>query len=176
MLTKKQQLFVDEYLIDLNATQAAIRAGYSCKTAFAIGHENLSKPKIQSALVDAIDKRKKRTEVTQDMVIDELARVAFFDIRKLFQDDGSLVPIHELPAGVAAAIGGLDVASVSMGDEEKVTTKKVKIIDKKGALELLGRHLQMFTDKVHVTGNVSLTLDKILDQAEGTGLTNKGPA
>lgn len=76
-LTPKQKLFVDEYLVDLNATQAAIRAGYSEKTAYSIGNENLMKPEIAKAIQNAQQKRQERTEITQDCVVQEIADNAF---------------------------------------------------------------------------------------------------
>lgn len=76
-LTPKQKLFVDEYLVDLNATQAAIRAGYSEKTAYSIGNENLMKPEIAKAIQNAQQKRQERTEITQDRVVQEIADNAF---------------------------------------------------------------------------------------------------
>ena len=79
-LTAKQQLFVDEYLSDLNATQAAIRAGYSEKSAASIGEENLRKPEIEAAINEALKARRQRTEVTQDRVLEELAVLAFAPI------------------------------------------------------------------------------------------------
>ena len=87
-LTKKQKAFIQEYLVDLNATQAAIRAGYSKKTAYSIGQENLSKPEIQQALQEAMKKREKRTEVTQDYVIAKL--------REIVEKDASDGPDSEL--------------------------------------------------------------------------------
>ena len=80
MMTAKQERFVQEYLIDLNATQAALRAGYSEKTAMVIGSENLKKPEINKAIADALNARRLRTEVTQDRVLEELALVAFADM------------------------------------------------------------------------------------------------
>src|SRR5271166_2896559 len=76
-LTPKQARFVQEYLIDLNAAQAAIRAGYSAKTARVIGHENLTKPEIAAAIEKAKAKRAERTELTSDMVVDELRKIGF---------------------------------------------------------------------------------------------------
>jgi phage terminase small subunit len=76
-LTPKQQAFVDQYLVDLNATNAALRAGYSQKTAYSIGHENLNKPEIAAAVATAMAEREKRTHITQDRVLQELARLAF---------------------------------------------------------------------------------------------------
>ena len=78
-LTAKQQLFVEEYLVDLNATQAAIRAGYSADTAGAIGAENLKKPHIRARIDKAMAERSKRTGVNADRIVCELARVAFLN-------------------------------------------------------------------------------------------------
>ena len=79
-VTAKQQLFVAEYLVDLNATQAAIRAGYSQKTARAMGHENLTKPDIEEAIAEALKERRLRTEITQDRVLEELAAIGFAEV------------------------------------------------------------------------------------------------
>ena len=108
-LNDKQQRFVDEYLKDLNATQAAIRAGYSAKTAYAIAEKLLRKVEIQQAVQDAKKARSERTEINQDRVLQELARLAFFDPRKMFHGDGSPKAIHELDDDTAAAVSGLNV-------------------------------------------------------------------
>jgi len=71
-LTAKQERFVQEYLIDLNATQAAIRAGYSEKTAGSVGNENLKKPEIAKAIATALAKRSERVEVSQDYVLSSI--------------------------------------------------------------------------------------------------------
>ena len=151
-LTDKQARFVNEYLIDLNATQAAIRAGYSKKTSYSIGQENLNKPEIQGAVQEAMEKRSKRTEITQEMVVQELARIAFLDIRQAFDENGNLLSIPNMPEDVARAVGGMDITHIGNGDNEDTILSKVKLIDKKGALELLGRHMKMFTDKMEHTG------------------------
>lgn len=78
-LTEKQKRFCEEYLIDFNATQAALRAGYSPKTAYSIGDENLRKPEIQSEIQTLIQKRSERTGISADTVITELAKIAFSD-------------------------------------------------------------------------------------------------
>jgi len=157
MLTPKQQGFVAEYLLDLNATQAAIRAGYSKATAYSIGQENLNKPEIQSAISEAQARRQGRTEVGQDRVIKELAAIAFLDIRKLFDEGGDLKPVHALDEATARALRGIEV-QVSCGDGGEVTrTHKVRAWDKVRALELLGRHLKLFTEKVEHSADDSLT-------------------
>ena len=149
-LNQKQSRFVDEYLIDLNATQAAIRAGYSKKTAGQIGEKLLKKAEIQNIISERIRLRAKRTEITQDLVLNELAKIAFGDIRALFDGDGNLISIPSLPAEAAAMLSGFD-ATVSGGEKPEIT-KKVKLNDRIRALELIGRHLKMFTDKVEHSG------------------------
>lgn len=147
-LTPKQKRFVAEYLVDLNATAAAKRAGYNQKTAYSIGQENLKKPEIQSAIQEAQAERQKRTEITQDMVLRETAKLAFFDIRKMFGKDGKPLDISELDDDIAAALVGLDVQDVSDNDGDYVGyVKKYKMADKLKALELLGKHVGAFEPK-----------------------------
>lgn len=147
-LTDKQKRFVAEYLVDLNATAAAIRAGYSKKTAEVIGYENLRKPQIEAAINQAIQEREKRTEITQDMVFRETAKLAFFDIRKMFGKNGKPLNISELDADTAAALVGLDVQDVSDNNGNYVGyVKKYKMADKLKALELLGKHLGTWEPK-----------------------------
>ena len=155
MLTPKQALFVKEYLVDLNATQAAIRAGYSENTAGAMGHENLTKPEIQDAIQQAMNARANKLEITADRVLKEIARLAFFDPRNFFHPDGTPIPIHELDDDTAAALAGIDVLEEFEGSgKDRVFigyTKKFKLTDKRASLELLGKHLKLFTDKTELS-------------------------
>ncbi len=147
-LTPKQKRFVAEYLVDLNATAAARRAGYSAKTADRIGPELLGKTCVSEAIQQAIREREKRTEITQDMVLRETAKLAFFDIRKIFDKDGKPLDISKLDADTAAALVGLDVQDVADNDGDYVGfVKKYKMADKLKALELLGRHLGTWEPK-----------------------------
>lgn len=154
-LTPKQARFVEEYLIDLNATQAAIRSGYSKKTARQIGEQNLSKLDIATEISAAQQKRSARTEITQDRVLQELARIAFFDIRKLYNSDGSMKAPHDLDDDAAAVLSGVDVVEEFSGrgeDREQIgVTKKAKVFDKGSALTLAMRHLGMLNDKIDLT-------------------------
>ena len=154
-LTPKQSRFVAEYLIDLNATKAAIRAGYSTNRADAMGHENLRKPEISTAVEAAMKARSDRTEITQDRVLAEYAKLAFLDPRRFYDTEGALKPVHLLDADVAAALVGVDVVD-SFDSESKsvITTKKIKFVDKKGALDSVARHLGMFKDKLEHSGEI----------------------
>jgi phage terminase small subunit len=147
-LTPKQKRFIDEYLVDLNATQAAIRAGYSKRTACFIGYENLTKPQIKEALGVAQENLSRRTQVTQEQVIAELAAIAFANIGDVMSwgPGGVLMKsAEELPPEVLAS-----VADVSNSKGKEGGTIRIKLHDKLKALELLGKHLGLFVEKVEV--------------------------
>ncbi|MDR3561243.1 MAG: terminase small subunit [Negativicutes bacterium] len=149
-LTVRQQSFVDEYLIDpTNGTQAAIRAGYSPKVAAEVACENLTKSNIREAIDKAMAKRAKRTGITQDRVLNEIAKMAFVNMADLAEwtpDGVTLKHSEDLSIEDTAC-----VAEVSETKNEWGTAVKIKLHDKKGNLELLGRHLNMFGDKLEVT-------------------------
>lgn len=140
-LSARRASFVREYLIDLNATQAAIRAGYSEKTARSIGSELLTFPDVEAAIQKAMIERSRRTELTQDRVLLEIARIAYSDPRELYNPDGSLKPIHELSDEAASALAGVEITEAFDGRELVGYTKKVKRWDKLRALDLLCEHL-----------------------------------
>lgn len=161
-LTPKQQQFVREYLIDLNGAKAAERAGYSKRTANVQGAQQLSNPAVQAAIQQAIQKRAKRTEITQDRVLRELARIAFFDPRSLLNADGTPRPVNELDDETAAALAGMDVFEEfeGTGKDRKFIgyTKKVKVADKVAALSLAMRHLGMLNDKLQIPGGLTVVV------------------
>lgn len=165
-LTDKQKRFVTEYLVDLNATQAAIRAGYSEKTACEQGARLLANVKVQAAVQKGKAERAKRTEITQDRVLLEYARIAFFDPRKLFDDEGNPKHITELDDETAAALAGLDVEKRVDDNGVETYTKKYKIADKLRALEMTGRHLGMFDGKGGTVDTLA-RLDEVLRMIGG---------
>lgn len=166
-LTAKQRAFVQEYMVDLNATQAAIRAGYSVDTANVIASENLAKPYIQEALQEAMAAREQRTEITADRVLKEYARLGFFDPRNLFNPDGSPKEIQELDDDTAAVLAGLDVMEIYEGTGENRQfvgySKKYKLADKKGALDSIAKHLGMFTDKSEINVTIRQKLEEFME-------------
>jgi phage terminase small subunit len=158
-LTAKQERFVAEYLIDLNATAAAVRAGYAPKWADRQAHLLIEKNRvIADAIQSALKKRNERLEITADMVLRELARVAFSDARRLYNDDGSLKTPNELDDDTAAALAGIDTFEEfdGRGENRRLIgyTKKIHRWDKVKSLELLGKHLGLFP----VNGRLQLTL------------------
>lgn len=156
-LTPKQERFVDEYLIDLNASAAYRRAYVGAKESSSRVQASrmLADPNIASRIAKRMKEREERTHITQDRVLKELARLAFSDIRKAFHEDGRLKLPQELDDDTAAALAGIDTvtSSVHGGDEEapmSLTTKKVKIADKNASLTLAMRHLGMLNDKLQI--------------------------
>lgn len=150
-LTDKQKKFCEEYLVDLNATQAAIRAGYKSPNAYQIGAENLRKPQIQQFLHEKMQERSKRTEITADFVLKELAAIASTKItdvvnvynRPTQMDDGTVINV---PYVAVKNTDELTEAQKSAIASIKQTRNgvEIKMHDKVGTLKLIGDHLGMF--------------------------------
>lgn len=155
-LTDRQRVFCEEYLVDLNGTEAAKRAGYSAKTARVMAQQNLEHPAVIEHLAVMMKERSERTQVTADRVITEVARLGFSDLRKLFDDHGGLLPVTQWPDDMAAAVASVEVDELFEGfGENRVQvgyTKKVKLWDKPRALELLGKHLKLWVERVEASG------------------------
>ena len=147
-LTPKQTRFIEEFLLDLNATAAAIRAGYSKRTAKQKAWKLRETPEIKAAITAAIEARSERTEITADQVLEELAKIGFANSGDFFEwgPDGIKVkPQADLTSEQQAA-----VAEVSETKTKEGGTVKVKLHDKVGALDKIGRHLGMFTDNINL--------------------------
>lgn len=161
-LTAKQQRFVDEYLVDLNATQAAIRAGYSKKTAGSIGEENLKKPEIAAAVAARQAKIAEKLEITQERVVAELAKLGFCNMQDYMRpgfDGDPVLDFSALTRDQAAALTEVTVEDFKDGrgeDARDVRRVKFKLADKRAALVDLGKHLGMFKDRVEHTGHISI--------------------
>ena len=147
-LTGKQAKFVQEYLIDMNATQAAIRSGYSAKSAHYMGFDTLRNPKVQEALTAARQELSAKSGVTPEMVIQGFANGAFADLAECYAKDGSLKNIHDIPKPVRMAIAGLEVDEIFIGSgEDRVHTghtKKLKMWDKHKNLDSLAKHFGLY--------------------------------
>ena len=146
-LTDKQQCFVSEYLIDLNATQAAIRAGYSPKTANEQGCQLLAKLSIQQAIAKKMAERSKGTGINQDRVVLELAKIAFVKVTEVVDKNGRIR--EDATEDDVACIESVKYKS-SESDTGASIEREVKIASKLKALELLGKHLGMWQDKLDV--------------------------
>ncbi|WP_321917802.1 terminase small subunit [Burkholderia cepacia] len=170
-LTAKQQRFVDEYLVDLNASAAARRAGYSERTARAIGDENLTKPDIQAAIAAAMTARSERTKVTSDRVLQRMVEIDEMDVLDIMNDDMSLKPVSVWPKVWRQYLSGFDLAELfeGNGDAREMVgiLKKIKWPDKLKNLEMLGRHFGMFNDKVRLQGDKSAPLTVVIKDLTG---------
>jgi phage terminase small subunit len=152
-LEPKQKRFCEEYIIDFNATQAALRAGYGGtkkdpKVAAVQACRLLIKDNVCGHLAEITGKQSKRLEVTADNVLNEIRRVAFCDVGQAFNDDGTLKPIHEIPEDVRRAISGFEVEEIWKGrGEDRTQTgelKKLKFWNKDSNNEMLMKHLGQF--------------------------------
>jgi phage terminase small subunit len=159
-LTPKQQRFVEEYLVDFNATQAALRAGYSAKSATAIGAENLTKPEVRSAVRAALKERSRRAAITKEMLVRELALIAFGDLGDFYRvtADGTLVtdvdPDDPLALRSIAEITQEESLDGSGEDAERVRRTKIKRYDKVRAIELIAKLEGHYSDRLELSGEV----------------------
>ena len=161
-LNEKRQRFVDEYLIDLNATQAAIRAGYSVKTANEQGSQLLAKLSIQQAISERMAERSKRTGINQDRVVLELAKIALVKMTDVVDSQGRIR--SDATDDDLACIESVKYKK-SESDTGSSVEREVKIASKLKALELLGKHLGMWNDKldVNITQPIVITGEDALE-------------
>jgi len=161
-LTAKQDRFVAEYLIDLNATQAAIRAGYSEKTAAEQASRLLTNVKVSEAVQAAMKARSERTEIDADWVLKRLARDATADLADLYDESGTLRPVKEWPlvwrTGLVAGVETIQERSGSDpdGNPTFATVRKLKLLDRTKLVELIGKHVDVgaFKEKVEHSGEI----------------------
>lgn len=151
-LTAKQKRFCDEYLIDLNATQAAIRAGYSPKTACEQASRLLANVKVQDEIAIEMAERSKRTGINQDRVLMEIAKMAFVNIDDVIDLNTAQVKQTATKEDLAC------IQSVKIKPTEFGTEREIKLCDKKSNLELLGKHLGMFKDRVELDTDLDLNI------------------
>jgi phage terminase small subunit len=157
----RRQRFIREYLVDLNGTQAAIRAGYSRKTANRTASRLLSKADISRAIAEGQKQRFEKLEITADAILAEIASLAFSDITDYVHDDGMIdwQLIKSLPRDKRVAVQKLivDTTGGSGDGERKVVLRtRFECANKLQALELLGKHKKLFTEKVELTGDAEL--------------------
>jgi phage terminase small subunit len=172
-LTVKQKLFTAEYLTDLNATKAAERAGYSKKTAKAQGARLLTNVDISAEIARVQEKRFQRLGITDDAVLQELAKIAFANMMDYITVDpngATCVDLSRLTRDQAAAISEITIdksverigtASGGRGAFERIRRVKFRLHDKLAALETLGRHLKLFTDKVEVKSALKVEMQDV---------------
>lgn len=164
MLTPKQAIFIAEYLVDGNATRAAIAAGYSEKTAEAAGSRLLRNVKVSRTLAERNARRVEKLDITAARTLSELAKLSYFDPGRLFDELGKLVPVHKLDEVTRAAVESVEI------DPDTGRIRKIVMAKKGQNLERLGRYQKLFTDRIEHDGRV--TLEQLvcgLGDADGRG-------
>lgn len=157
-LSPKHARFVAEYLKDLNGTQAAIRAGYSAKSARVQGTRLLADAAIAAAVAKKTAKRLAKADLTAERVLEEYRRLAFIDVRSYFDEQGNVKPMSQLTADQGAALASLEVVlkNAEAGDGHTDRVHKFKVWDKTRALEALAKHFGLLADQMHVKLTVTL--------------------
>jgi len=167
-LTGRQARFVDEYLLDLNAAQAAIRAGYSEKAAKEQGSRLLTNANVQALLQERSKDREVRTQVNADYVLQRLVQIDQLDVADILDGTGNFLPVLQWPKVWRQTLSGMDVQEMITGDVESVI-RKIKWPDKLRNLELLGKHVTInaFRDQVQVevTGSLADRMAKARERA-----------
>lgn len=155
-LTLRQELFCEEYIKDFHITNAALRAGYSEKSAHVEGFKLLKKPKIALRVEEAKQQRMQRVQVKADDILREILKIATCDIAQAFDESGALKPIHEIPEEVRRAMSSVEILEQHEGTGKNRVyvgdVKKIRFWDKVKALELLGKHMKLFTEKHEHSG------------------------
>lgn len=164
-MTKKQKAFIEEYLLDLNATQAAIRAGYSPQTAKSIGQRLLTFVDISGAIDKTMAERSKRTGVNQDRIVLELAKIAFANMSDFVNMDDVTVKDAAIRDDTAT-ICSVRIKTFTTKSGELGTEREIKTYDKIRALELLGKHLGLFSDRLKIEGAIPVVIQEDLDADE----------
>ena len=156
MLTPKQQRFVAEYLIDLNATQAAIRAGYSPRTAKQQGSRLLTNVDIAAEIGTRRTRQLETADLSAARVLEELRRLAFADIRGFFDERGNLRPIQDLTPEQGSALASMEVIikNAKAGDGITDEVHKFKVWDKTRALDTLAKHFGLLKEDATLTGDI----------------------
>jgi len=153
---KQYKTFAQEYIISFNGTDSAIKAGYAVKSARVTASKLLTQDNIQELIKYYMKKRENRTEITGDMVVKELAKLAFSDVRNLYDNERLLLP-HELDDQTASTISSFKTRREGDKEEGFYEMEEYKRYDKTKALEMLGRHFGIFNDKLKVEGEFNLT-------------------
>jgi phage terminase small subunit len=175
-LNAKQLRFANEYLVDHNGTRAAIRAGYSKKTAESIASRLLRNVKVKTYIASKVKKHTERMEITQQRTIQEMGRLAFSDLRRMYNEDGTLKGIHQMDDDIAAAISRVEVEETKVKGKVVGKVSKVWLWGKDKPLENLAKHFHIFEEVAPVVINNKLDVSQLSKEELKTLLTLKQKA
>jgi phage terminase small subunit len=158
-LTAKQDRFIAEYLIDLNGSAAAVRAGYSPASSRRIAHDLLANPLVMAEVQARQQAQLDKAGITAEGVLEQLRRIAMFDPRSMFDERGNLMHPKDWPATARTCMASFEVIMKNMTSGDGVIDKvaKVKLVDRLAALEMLAKHLGLMTNKVEVDNNITIS-------------------
>lgn len=169
-ISDQHKRFIEEYLIDLNGTQAAIRAGYEANSAHVQASRLLSNDKVRSALAKALQKRSEAVKIDSNYVLKRLGEIDAMDAMDILDDNGNVLPIKKWPKVWRISISGMDVTEIMNGGDASTVLKKIKWPDKTKNLELIGKHVdvQAWGDKkednlAKMEDQASAIMDKIAE-------------
>jgi phage terminase small subunit len=155
-MTPKQAIFVAEYLIDGNATRAATAAGFAAASAHVTGARLLKNTKVAAAIAEGHARRAEKLEITAERVLQELAKLAYFDPGKLYDEEGNRIPVARLDDITRAAVAAVEDETTDGPGRVRTVAQKLKLADKGQNLERLGRYLKLFTDRIEHEGRLTL--------------------
>jgi phage terminase small subunit len=174
-LNPKEARFVEEFIVHLNPRKAALAAGYSSSMASSKAYQWVSdgkvKPHVYKAVMLARAERSKRAQITQDDVVEQLGKIAFFDIRRAFTETGVLKSFSEMDDETTFALASVENFEIKNQDGEVIgVTRKIKFHDRLRAIELLMRHMGLLHDKLRVSGDADNPLTMLIRSVQGSAI------
>ncbi len=162
-LTAQESKFIDEYMIDMNGSEAVMRSfkSYKKSSSFTKANDLLNKPHIKEELERRVKERSEKANITAEMVLRELAAIAFFDVRKIFDKKNNLKNIAELDDNAGRAISAINIEVDALGNNTFSTTKKIKLNDKLRALQLVGNHIGMFKESTSGAEDIASAIKEL---------------
>lgn len=155
-LTPRQARFCEEYVVDLNGTQAAIRAGYAESGARSEASRMLTNPNVRDYIEELQSGKRRVREVRADRILDTLEAIAYGDVSAFFDEDGELLPRKEWPEGAHLLVAGIEFKTVQLGEGAVEHIAKIKLVDRLKALNLLAQHKALLTQKIEITADDDL--------------------
>ena len=171
-LTPRARRFVEEYLVDHNATQAIVRAGFTGTRPDIAASKLMAVPAVAEHVEKRVQDKLRGAGVRADRVLQELAAIAFSDASAIFDQNGNIKPASKWDEATRAALAGIEVERTTRHGDSATEIAKVKRWDKLRALELIGKHLAMFVDRTELTGKDGVPL---APPVINIGFANGGP-